>query len=46
MSDKFTHNKTVLDNSEYEGMKLQIKSLQQYFKDKENEMNNTLKEMI
>ena len=45
MSDKFTHNKIALDNSEYEGMRLQIKSLQQYIKDKENEIN-TLKEMI
>ena len=45
MSDKFINSKTILDNSEYEGMRLQIKSLQQYIKDKENEMN-TLKEMI
>ena len=45
MSDKFTHNKIALDNSEYEGMRLQIKTLQQYIKDKENEIN-TLKEMI
>ena len=45
MSDKFTHSKTALDNSECEGMKLQIKSLQRYIKDKEHEMN-TLKEMV
>ena len=52
MSDKFTKSNTTpskkvmsLDNGEYEGMKLQITSLQQYIKDKENEMN-TLKEMI
>ena len=54
-SEEYTYNviiedmpneyKAILDNSEYEGMKLQIKSLQRYIKDKENEMK-TLKDMI